>query len=865
MSLFSVPSDNKPTKGKKVKQGCEGCDLQYIARNPKMPIYGEGKKEILIVTDTLSEDDDFEGHPLSDEYGDLLKYELRKYNVHLFKDCWVTSAIRCSCEAANSNDKLIDQCGKQVLTDIRKLKPKVVILLGRAAVKAVINSRLTGRLAGTDYISFYGDMIPDQQLKTYLCPTYHPKEIKKTESKYDKKPDVIYLKNWRDNLEAACKKATDKKYEFPDYEKLREKKRIIWDVDSAIKFLETMKDVWEKGQEDIAHDYETSGLKNQAAGHFIECVSIADKRESVCMPFFRKNKIFCKAYEAIMVSRKIGKVAHNNCYEDSWTYNKAHHETMPKYKTAGWRWDTLLGWHCIHNQKPTGQKYLVYRNYGIINYDEHISKFLGSNDEDNKNSFNTVHKAPKQELYDYCAEDSLFCFKLYQDQKAWFEKHPHLLDGFLFLLEGQMSLSSLHINGQGFDIERAIEAKVSLEQEIKQKILELRTSEWGEGWDGKTGGDNVYNHIYKTLGLKNIDEKKTGAGKDALDEDVMEKMDHPFTDSILEIKKLEKVLSTYMEGYLRETVDGFVHSFFRLLTKTLRSNSDSPNAQNIPKRNKKVKKILRSCFVPRPDSRIMEWDYKALETIIAACNYPDPNWIEYVSDLSSDMHWDWTYKMFEFTDDFVDILIEEDIKDDIRSWVKNGAVFPGIYGSSYVAISSSLYKIMKRIPTMWDYFGEKGWHDYKKFKNHLKAMYEWYWTEWFPTYKELREEDYKKYLKDGYTDTLNGFRYQGPMSYTEFCNWKTQGPASHIKLWTLKETEKEIEEEQMESKLICEVHDAIVGDVVNGEETEMSRLINHIGTVSVREHWTWIIVPLVIDGEQSKVNGNWAEMEKFKL
>jgi len=865
MSLFATPNDNKKTKGNAL-QGCDGCNYQYTAKTPKLKVAGSGKKGIMIVIDTPSECEDLAGEILTDAIYQPLKDALRKYNAHPTKDCWVTTAVRCHCPGANKNNLTIEQCAPNLISEIKHLKPRVVILMGRAAVRSVITRRLTGRLAGTAYNAFYGEMIPDQELGVWLCPTYHPQEIESTKNKKTNKVDPVTLLHWDRDIESAIAKATEKDYVFPDHEPKEKDTRIIWNVEDAIDYLELMVGIWAAAGEYIEFDFETSGRKPQADGHFIECVSIADDKESVCMPFFIKNERFCNAFKAIMVHPKISKVAHNDPFEDSWVYFRAGYKQVP-YKVVNWGWDTMLAGHFIHNQKPVNQKFLVYVNYGVLNYDEDIAHFLESDNEGDCNAFNTIDKAPKPKLYNYCALDSFFCRKLRKMQQKWLSQHPHL--DFLFLLEGQMeACSELHIQGQYFDIEHAITQKVQIEEEIKERIEKLLLGEFGQGWNGKTGGKNLYNHVYNTLGLKNIDKKQAGtgkSGKQALDIEVMEKMDHPFTKELLEIKKLEKIVGTYLDGYLRECVNGKVHPFYKLLTKTLRGNSSNPNAQNVPKHNKKIKNIIRSCIRPGEGRRFMAWDYKALETMIAACNYPDKNWISYASDLTSDMHWDWCTNLFELENDFIEVLIEESVRGEVRQLTKGGAVFPGIYGSSSFSIAHSLYKDMKQIPTMWDYFRSKGWDNIKNFTEHVVEKYKWYWGEWFPEYRNLREADYEKYLIDGYTDTLNGCRYQGPMGYTEFCNWKTQGPASHIKLWTMAQVNKEIREEGMGSMLAWEIHDELAASVPSGEEDELNRIVNYWGTTGVMEHWKWIIVPLVLDGEMSEINGDWSVMTGFDV
>lgn len=36
-------------------------------------------------------------------------------------------------------------------------------------------------------------------------------------------------------------------------------------------------------------------------------------------------------------------------------------------------------------------------------------------------------------------------------------------------------------------------------------------------------------------------------------------------------------------------------------------------------------------------------------------------------------------------------------------------------------------------------------------------------------------------------------------------------------------------------------------------------------TDDIREHWSWIVVPLKIEMEESKIKGNWYDMEEVEI
>ena len=62
-----------------------------------------------------------------------------------------------------------------------------------------------------------------------------------------------------------------------------------------------------------------------------------------------------------------------------------------------------------------------------------------------------------------------------------------------------------------------------------------------------------------------------------------------------------------------------------------------------------------------------------------------------------------------------------------------------------------------------------------------------------------------------------------------------------------------------------QIHDAVLANVYPEEEDEVIGIVHDYSTNIVKKHWDWIIVPLVIEGERSEIDGNWFEMEEFNV
>lgn len=131
--------------------------------------------------------------------------------------------------------------------------------------------------------------------------------------------------------------------------------------------------------------------------------------------------------------------------------------------------------------------------------------------------------------------------------------------------------------------------------------------------------------LYDILNIGIVDEKNPrGVGKE-----ILEKIDHPLCKAILEQRKLEKLLSTYIDKMptIANPNDGRVHCKFNQYgAKTGRTSSNDPNMQNIPSRPWKLidgTKIdaghdVRQMFCASPGNILISCDYSAQEPRLTA-------------------------------------------------------------------------------------------------------------------------------------------------------------------------------------------------------------------------------------------------------
>lgn len=100
---------------------------------------------------------------------------------------------------------------------------------------------------------------------------------------------------------------------------------------------------------------------------------------------------------------------------------------------------------------------------------------------------------------------------------------------------------------------------------------------------------------------------------------------NPLVDAILEFQEVDRVLGTYIEGYLgkddkpSKIFDGRVYpEFVQYGTVTGRFSCRAPNLQNIPRPDTDLGKAVRGLFIGGPGHKLVVADYGQIELVVLA-------------------------------------------------------------------------------------------------------------------------------------------------------------------------------------------------------------------------------------------------------
>ena len=311
-------------------------------------------------------------------------------------------------------------------------------------------------------------------------------------------------------------------------------------------------------------------------------------------------------------------------------------------------------------------------------------------------------------------------------------------------------------------------------------------------------GEILFDKLQLAKGKKN----KTGYKTDVK---VLEKLaeNYPIAEKILEFRGLAKLKNTYIDG-LENCIlhDGKIHTIYKqTLTRTGRLSSTEPNLQNIPVRDELGRKI-RKAFVPSNDL-LLSADYSQIELRILAHISKCPKLIQSFID-GLDIH-------TKVASDIYGINKEEVTKTMRRT--AKAVIFGIVYGISGFGLGENLHISRK---------------DAESFINKYFEIY--------PEVKKYTEDIVKYAHENGYVKTLfnrkrildeiNNPNYMiKSMGERMAMNTPIQGTSADIMKMAMINVHHRFKKDNIESKILLQVHDEIIVDVKLNELEQVKKII----------------------------------------
>lgn len=380
------------------------------------------------------------------------------------------------------------------------------------------------------------------------------------------------------------------------------------------------------------------------------------------------------------------------------------------------------------------------------------------------------------------------------------------------------TLASMEKTGMYIDKDKLNEFDIEITKnlnDLERSIYELAGEEFNINSTKQLGSI-----LFEKLNLPTVKKTKSGY---STDKDVLEKLEdkHEIIPKLLEYRQLNKLKTTYVDS-LKNKIDndGRIHTtFMQTVTTTGRLSSVEPNLQNIPIRLELGKKI-RSFFVGEGNRNIMDADYSQIELRVLADIANDAVMIDSFKN-GIDIHKTTASQVFE-------VPLDE-VTHEMRSHAK-AVNFGIVYGISGFGLAKNISTTRKKATEYINKYLEK-YNGIHEFMNNIV----------------------KKAQEDGYVTTLFKRRRYIPelkeknKNVVEFgkriaMNTPIQGTAADIIKIAMNRIYRALKENKLASKLIMQVHDELIIEVMPEEEEIVKKIM-----YEEMENVISLKVPLVID------------------
>jgi DNA polymerase-1 len=362
-------------------------------------------------------------------------------------------------------------------------------------------------------------------------------------------------------------------------------------------------------------------------------------------------------------------------------------------------------------------------------------------------------------------------------------------------------LARMEVVGVGVDVDELRR----LNDELGNDCERLRREIWKDAGEefNVNSTPQLREVLFDRLGLTPQKKTKTGFSTDAAS---LEKMqgEHPIIDHLLQYREVEKLRSTYGTGLLAEVqADNRIHATFnQTVARTGRLSSDAPNLHNIPVRSD-IGRTFRKAFVPAEGFELLVADYNQIELRCIAHLAEDPGLIG-AFESGEDIHTATASRVFGVEPDGV--TIEQRSKAKMVS-----------YGLAYGMEAYGLGQRLS-IPT-----------------EDAQVILDAYF-EAFPAVRDYMDRTVAEARERGYTETLFGRRRLIPeLSASNYrirqagerqaMNAGIQGLAADIFKVALVRLDGALESGSYTSRLILQVHDEVLLEVVPDERAPVTDVV----------------------------------------
>ncbi|MFU7514937.1 DNA polymerase I [Clostridium sp. HCS.1] len=496
-----------------------------------------------------------------------------------------------------------------------------------------------------------------------------------------------------------------------------------------------------------------------------------------------KENYFIKFSEISNEDENSANLALKNIMENS-KLKKVIHEGKPLItilnklgiSIASFDFDTAIAAYLINSARSS---------YDLLSL---VNEYLGEDIKGNKDEIKCRINSKLEDIYNILKEK----IKEENMEELYYNvEHP-----LIFVLSSMESLG-FKVNGEMLDT-LAIKFKEEIGRTEKE-IFELAEEKFNINSPKQLG-----KILFEKLDLPVIKKTKTGYSTNA---EVLEKLQdkHEIIPKITYYRQITKLNSTYVEGLKNVIdVDGKIHSTFnQTVTTTGRLSSTEPNLQNIPIKYEMGREI-RKVFIPdEAEDILLSCDYSQIELRVLAEMAKDEKMIDAFKH-HSDIHRKTASEVFK-------VPIEE-VTPLMRSRAK-AVNFGIVYGISDFSLSQDLHITKKEASEYMEIYFDR----YPKIKGYLDGLIE-----------EAKENGFvitilnrRRFIPE----IKSSNRIVKALGERLAMNAPIQGSAADIIKLAMVNVYNKLNELQLKSKIILQVHDELILNVKKDELEQVKALV----------------------------------------
>jgi DNA polymerase-1 len=465
----------------------------------------------------------------------------------------------------------------------------------------------------------------------------------------------------------------------------------------------------------------------------------------------------------------------------------------------GPHFDTMLANYVI---EPEGKRSMDMMSRKYLNYDPvSIETLIGKKGKGQGN----MRDVPLDQIKEYASEDADITLQLKHTFAPLLKVNE--VEELFQQVENPLVpvLADMEFAGVGIDVDFLAEYAHQLGKEIKE------------------AEESVYQQAGVTFNLASpkqlgevlfekmkLDEKakKTKTGQYATGEDVLQKLraKHGIVDSILVFREFSKLKSTYADALplMVNPRTGRIHtSFNQSVVVTGRLSSINPNLQNIPIRTDRGREIRRAFIAPDENHVLLSADYSQIELRVVAAISGDENMMDAFRQ-NKDIHRSTAARVYGVAEDEVTFEQRRNAK---------AVNFGIIYGQSAFGLADNL--------------GIS--------RTEAKEIIESYFKE-YPSVKQYMDQSILFAKQHGFVKTLKGRKIkladinssnQTVRGFAErvAINAPIQGSAADMIKLAMIRVHKALRQQNLQSRMILQVHDELVFEVPLEEVDRMRTLV----------------------------------------